>query len=74
MYFAKLPAGWQFFFRVPDYVPVALSMPPARPPQASNVSCTLHKLISVPNIYVVPLEGCGGGQYVSNSFGSLNGI
>lgn len=58
----KNPTGWQLFFEVPDFVQEATA--PARPPEASNVSCTLHQLTSDPNIFMVPLGGCGRGQYV----------
>ncbi|XP_042360393.1 zona pellucida sperm-binding protein 4-like [Plectropomus leopardus] len=42
----------------------AHSGPPARPSEDSNVSCTLQKLTSDPDIYAVPLDGCGVNKHV----------
>lgn len=59
--------GQRLIFVVPDYVVEATAAPPAHPTEASNVSCTLHKLTSDPNIYIVPLEGCGINKYVRHT-------
>lgn len=59
---SKNLSGWQLFFGVPDDVREATALD--RPPEASNASCLLHQLNSDPNIFMVPLGGCGGGQYV----------
>ncbi|XP_026213424.1 zona pellucida sperm-binding protein 1-like [Anabas testudineus] len=50
---------------VPDCVLEPTLDPPAHPSEGSDVSCTLEKLTSDPDIYIVPLDACR----VSHVFG-----
>ncbi|KAG7216203.1 hypothetical protein INR49_029052, partial [Caranx melampygus] len=36
----------------------------AHPSESSNVSCTLQRVTSDPDIYIVPLDGCGVNKHV----------
>ncbi|XP_074511620.1 uncharacterized protein LOC141780341 [Sebastes fasciatus] len=56
--------GQHLIFAVPDSVLEPTVAPPAHPFELSNVSCMLQKLTSDPDIYSVPLEGCGVNRYV----------
>lgn len=56
--------GQHFIFAVPDSVVEATVPPPAQPTQVTNMSCTLQKLTSDPDIYIVPLDGCGITEHV----------
>ncbi|XP_071330527.1 uncharacterized protein [Trachinotus anak] len=51
--------GQHFVFVVPDSVVEPTLAPPPHPSENSNVSCTLQRLTSDPDIYTVPLDGCG---------------
>ncbi len=55
-------------FAVPDSVvePTVPVAPPAHPSEVSNVSCTLQRLTSDPDSYIVPLDGCGVNKHVSH--------
>ncbi|XP_029914095.1 uncharacterized protein LOC115363898 [Myripristis murdjan] len=52
-------AGQHFVFAVPDSVVEPTVGPPALLSEVSNVSCTPQRLTSNPDLYTVPLEGCG---------------
>ncbi|XP_059205069.1 uncharacterized protein LOC131984182 [Centropristis striata] len=56
--------GPYLIFSVPDSVLEPTVAPPAHPSEVSNVSCTLQKLTSDPDIYTVPLDGCGVNKHV----------
>ncbi|KAM7372374.1 hypothetical protein PAMP_009547 [Pampus punctatissimus] len=56
--------GEHFVFAVPDSVVEPTVVPPAHPSEASNVSCTLQRLTSDPDLYTVPLDGCGVSKHV----------
>ncbi|XP_029293321.1 uncharacterized protein LOC115012044 [Cottoperca gobio] len=56
--------GQHLIFAVPDSVGEPTVAPAARPSEVSNVSCTLQKLTSDPDIYMIPLDGCGVSRHV----------
>ncbi|GAA6215539.1 uncharacterized protein LOC121198293 [Lates japonicus] len=49
---------------MPDSVVEPTVAPPAHPSEDCNISCTLQKLTSDPDIYIVPLDGCGVNKHV----------
>ncbi|XP_051244266.1 uncharacterized protein LOC127356523 isoform X3 [Dicentrarchus labrax] len=51
--------GQHLIFAMPDCVVEPTVAPPAHPSEVNNASCTLQRLTSDPNIYTVPLDGCG---------------
>ncbi|KAE8282888.1 hypothetical protein D5F01_LYC18280 [Larimichthys crocea] len=56
--------GQYLMFVVPDSVTEPTLAPTAQPSEVSNVSCTLQRLTSDPDIYTVPLDGCGVNKHV----------
>ncbi|KAM7386401.1 hypothetical protein PAMA_009154 [Pampus argenteus] len=56
--------GEHFVFAVPDSVVEPTVASSAHPSEASNVSCTLQRLTSDPDLYTVPLDGCGVSKHV----------
>lgn len=56
--------GQHFVLVVPDCVLEPILAPFAHPCEGSNVSCSLEKLTSDPDIYIVPLDGCGVSKHV----------
>lgn len=54
--------GQHFVFAVPDSV-----VEPTVASDISNVSCTLQRLTSDPDIYIVPLDGCGVNKQVRHT-------
>lgn len=56
--------GQHLIFAVPDSVVEATVAPLAHPTEVSNVSCTLQRLTSDLDIYIVPLDGCGINKHV----------
>ncbi|XP_073349770.1 uncharacterized protein [Pagrus major] len=56
--------GQHLIFAVPDSVVEPTVAPPAHPSEISDVSCTLQRLTSDPDIYIVPLDGCGVNKHV----------
>ncbi|XP_034750841.1 uncharacterized protein LOC117958512 isoform X2 [Etheostoma cragini] len=56
--------GQHFIFPVPDSVLEPTVAPPAHPSEHRRVSCTLQKLTSDPDLYAVPLDGCGMNTHV----------
>ncbi|KAG8006427.1 Zona pellucida sperm-binding protein 1, partial [Nibea albiflora] len=56
--------GQYLMFVVPDSVTEPTVAPAAQPSEVSNVSCTLQRLTSDPDIYTVPLDGCGVNKHV----------
>ncbi|XP_044038286.1 uncharacterized protein LOC122869389 isoform X2 [Siniperca chuatsi] len=57
--------GQHLIFVMPDSVVESTVAPPAHPSEVSNVFCTLQKLTSDPDIYIVPLDGRGVNKHVS---------
>nr|XP_019967630.1 PREDICTED: uncharacterized protein LOC109646336 [Paralichthys olivaceus] len=51
--------GQNFVFVVPHSVLEPTVPPAAHPPEDSEASCILRKLTSDPEVYMVPLDGCG---------------
>ncbi|XP_040918239.1 uncharacterized protein LOC121198293 [Toxotes jaculatrix] len=56
--------GQYFVFAVPASVVEPTVAPPAHPSEDSTGSCTLQRLTSDPDIYIVPLDGCGVSKHV----------
>ncbi|XP_027141205.1 uncharacterized protein LOC104934371 isoform X2 [Larimichthys crocea] len=56
--------GQYLMFVVPDSVTEPTLAPTAQPSEVSNVSCTLQRVTSDPDIYTVPLDGCGVNKHV----------
>ncbi|XP_061567206.1 uncharacterized protein LOC133421568 [Cololabis saira] len=52
-------AGQYLVFGLPDSVVEPKLVSPVPSSESSNVSCTLQKLSSGPDVYIVPLDGCG---------------
>lgn len=52
---------------VPDSVVEPTVAPPAHPSEVSNVSCTLQRLTSDLDVYIVPLDGCGVNKHVRHT-------
>ena len=57
--------GQHFVFVVPDSVLEPTVPPAARPSEDSEASCVLRRLTSDPEVYTVPLDGCGVNKLVS---------
>ncbi|KAK5856686.1 hypothetical protein PBY51_008267 [Eleginops maclovinus] len=57
-------SGQHLIYVVPDSVLEPTVAPHAPPSSLSNVSCSLQKLTSDPDIYTVPLDGCGVNRHV----------
>ncbi|XP_034448948.1 uncharacterized protein LOC117766218 [Hippoglossus hippoglossus] len=51
--------GQHFVFVVPDSVSEPTVPPAAHPSEDSEASCVLRRLTSDPEVYTVPLDGCG---------------
>ncbi|KAA8584821.1 hypothetical protein FQN60_003515 [Etheostoma spectabile] len=56
--------GQHFIFPVPDSVLEPTVALPAHPSEHKRVSCRLQKLTSDPDLYAVPLDGCGVNTHV----------
>ncbi|XP_023272112.1 uncharacterized protein LOC111662472 isoform X3 [Seriola lalandi dorsalis] len=56
--------GQHFVFAMPDSVVEPTVAPLAHPSESSNVSCALQRLTSDPDVYIVPLDGCGVNKHV----------
>ncbi|XP_041827410.1 uncharacterized protein LOC121630922 [Melanotaenia boesemani] len=56
--------GPYFVFAMPNSVTEPTVVPPALHSEDSNGSCTLQKLTSDPDIYIVPLDGCGVNKHM----------
>lgn len=59
--------GQHLIFAVPDSVVEPTVAPPAHPSEVSDESCTLQRLTSDPDIYIVPLDGCGVNKHVRHT-------
>lgn len=55
--------GQHFIFAVME----PKASPPAHPSEVRNVSCTLQRLTSDPDVYIVPLDGCGVNKHVRHT-------
>lgn len=73
LYYCSAPpdcvAGHQFIFVVPKS---ALEPAVASPGQDSQAPCTLRRLTSDPEVYIVPLDGCGANKHVRNASARQN--
>lgn len=56
--------GQYFVFAVPDSVVEPTVAPPVHSSRDSNVSCTLQRLASDLDIYIVPQDGCGVNKHM----------
>ncbi|XP_038550535.1 uncharacterized protein LOC119884114 isoform X3 [Micropterus salmoides] len=56
--------GQHLIFAVPDSVVEPAVAPPVHFSEVSNVSCTLQRLTSDPDMYIIPLDGCGVNKHV----------
>lgn len=59
--------GQHLIFAVPDSLVKATVNPLTHPTEVSNVSCTLQRLTSDPEVYIVPLDGCGINEHVRHT-------